>query len=70
MKLKLHRKSGGFRLSLLTTNYVRTLWVDYPHVTRLSRHGSKAHQRWQEKARRDSEEFWRRKGEEATNDTG
>jgi hypothetical protein len=61
MKLKLHRQYGGFRLSLWTTNYLRTLWVNYPHLTKLSRHGSKAHKRFQEKAMKDSKEFWRRK---------
>jgi hypothetical protein len=41
----------GFRVTLWTDNYLRSLWVDWPRLTKLSRTGSKAHQRFEEKYR-------------------
>jgi len=58
VKLQFCKQYGGFRITLWTPNYLRTLWVNYPHVTKLSRTGSKAHKRFQERARKSSQEFW------------
>jgi len=51
-RLTLDKRGGmGFKLTLWTDNYLRSLWVDWPRLTKLSRTGSKAHQRFQERYR-------------------
>jgi len=60
MKITTKRVTQGFTITLWTKNYLRTLWVVLPHCTKFSRHGSKAHQRFQERAAKESAEWWRR----------